>query len=142
MILLDANLLVYAYSRNSPYHDESAGWVEEQMAGSERIGLPWPSILSFVRLMTNPAVSQPAVSPTEAWEAVNEWLDSPVVWIPQPTERHAGILGPLMKYVSRPNHVADAHLAALAFEHNLTLYTNDGGFTRFPGLRWRNPLQP
>ena len=142
MILVDANLLVYAYAESSPYHDGSSRWFKSQMTGTTPVGLPWNSVLTFVRLMTNPAVFQPKISAEEAWSFVRDWLDNSIVWIPQPTERHADVFGSLMKFVARPEHVPDAHLAALAIEHNLTLCTNDGGFTRFPGLRWRNPLQP
>ncbi len=36
--------------------------------------------------------------------------------------------------------VPDAHLAALAIEHGLTLCSTDGDFARFADLRWENPL--
>jgi uncharacterized protein len=72
---------------------------------------------------------------------VTAWLACRPVWIPQPTERHADILGPLLALPGvRANLVPDADLAALAIEHGLILCLNDGGFARFPGLRWQNPL--
>ena len=72
-------------------------------------------------------------------ELVNQ---APTVWIPGPTERHVTILGPFMQEaVSRATLVPDAHLAALAIEHGLTLCSTDGDFARFPGLRWENPLR-
>jgi predicted nucleic acid-binding protein len=45
----------------------------------------------------------------------------------------------LVNDVSRSNLVPDAHLAALAVEHGLTLCTADRDFARFAGLKWRNP---
>ena len=38
------------------------------------------------------------------------------------------------------NLTTDAHLAALAIEHDLEVCTTDTDFARFPGLRWKNPL--
>lgn len=141
MILIDANILLYAHTATSPHHAAAVKWFDEQMSGSHPIGIPWASILAFVRLTANPTVVQPSVSAAEAWETVTIWLANRVVWIPQPTEAHADILGSLLKFALRPEHVPDAHLAALAIEHRLTLCTTDGGFSRFPGLKWKNPLQ-
>ena len=71
---------------------------------------------------------------------MTEWLALPNVWIPTPTERHGSILGGLIGSCSG-NLVPDAHLAALAIEHGLTLFSSDGDFARFADLRWANPLQ-
>ena len=141
MILVDVNLLIYAYVPELPQHEAARAWLEEQLNSTPRVGLPWPSLLAFVRLVTNPRVFEQPASITEAWERVEEWLTLPSVWIPQPTERHAEILGELMrKVVDRPQLVPDAHLAALAIEHGLILCSTDGDFARFPKLRWQNPL--
>ncbi len=141
MILVDANLLIYAYVPTLPQHEVARRWLEEQLSTAPRVGLPWPSLLAFVRLVTNPRVFERPASITEAWERVEEWLKVPSVWVPLPTERHPEILGELMqRAVDRPQLVPDAHLAALAIEHGLILCSTDGDFARFPGLRWRNPL--
>ena len=67
----------------------------------------------------------------------------PAVWVPGPTARHVGILGPLLPEATpRSNLIPDAHLAALAMEHGLTLCSTDGDFARFPGVTWQNPLRP
>ena len=80
-------------------------------------------------------------SVASAWRQVEEWLDCPPVWIPQPTERHREVLGSLLEtQANKANLVPDTHLAALAIEHGLTLCSLDGDFARFPGLRWQNPL--
>jgi predicted nucleic acid-binding protein len=92
--------------------------------------------------MCNPRILDHPRSPSEAWDQVEAWLDCSPVWIPLPTERHRETLGELLRdsAVSRGNLVPDAHLAALAVEHGLTLCSTDGDFARFPGLRWENPL--
>ena len=73
---------------------------------------------------------------------MEEWLECPPVWIPGPTDRHRQVLGRLLRDQQvRANLLPDAHLAALAIEHGLTLCSTDGDFARFAGLRWENPLR-
>ena len=77
----------------------------------------------------------------DAWEQVSTWLSAETAWVPAPTERHAAVLADLLVLPGvHGNLVSDAHLAALAIEHGLTLCSTDGDFARFPGLTWRNPL--
>ncbi|MCL6641824.1 MAG: type II toxin-antitoxin system VapC family toxin [Candidatus Bipolaricaulota bacterium] len=141
MILIDANILIYAHVPTLPHHEAARRWLEEQLNES-RVGLPWPSLLAFMRLVTNPRIFERPVSITEAWSRVEEWLALPSVWIPQPTESHSQILRELLrKVVDHPTLIPDAHLAALAIEHNLILCSTDGDFARFPQVRWLNPLQ-
>ncbi len=141
MILVDANLLVYSHVADFAEHAAANRWFDERLNGPERVGLPWPSLLAFVRLVTNPRVFRQPESVAAAWSQVEAWLSLPSVWIPGPTSRHVAILGQLMrKSVSRSTLVPDAHLAALAIEHGLILCSTDGDFARFPGLRWQNPL--
>lgn len=141
MILVDANLLIYAHVSTFPQHERARNWLDEQMNGVAPVGLPWPSLLAFLRLVTNPRLFENPESITDAWEQVMAWLNCDPSWIPQPTERHSQILGGLLAGPGvHANLVPDAHLAALAIEHGLILCSTDGDFGRFPGLRWRNPL--
>lgn len=140
-MLVDANVLLYAANHSAPEHDAARTWLDSQLSGSARVGLPWPSLLAFVRLVSNPLVVREPASVAAAWRQVREWLDCEVVWVPQPTERHADILGNLCTLsLMTPRLVPDAHLAALALEHGLTLCSTDGDFAKFPGLTWQNPL--
>ena len=141
MILLDANLLVYAANRAAPEHEISRAWLDAQLASGQKVGLPWPSILAFVRLVTNPLIVRSPASTRAAWKQIEEWLGAEATWIPAPTERHAPLVA---RYFEAPwmtsRLVPDAHLAALAIEHGLTLCSTDGDFAKFPGLAWQNPL--
>ncbi len=140
-MLVDANLLVYAVLSESPFHERAKGWWEAALSGTTRVGLPWPSLLAFLRLVTNPRVVQVPLPMTDAWGVVDEWLEREVVWVPQPTRSHRDVLGGLLTSLHiAANHVPDAHLASLAIEHGVTLYSNDSDFARFTGLRWTNPL--
>ena len=141
MILVDANLLVYAANRAAPEHDAARTWLDARLSGSARVGLPWPSLLAFVRLATNPLVLSRPASLTAAWAQVEEWLGADVAWVPEPTERHRTVLASFCEAPWMTSRlVPDAHLAALAIEHGLTLCSSDGDFSRFPGLDWDNPL--
>ncbi len=141
MILVDANLLLYAANRAAPEHATARSWLDAQLSGAARVGLPWPSLLAFLRVATSPlAVRHPATM-TDAWRQVDEWLGADPAWIPAPTDRHAGLVGRFCELSWMTSRlVPDAHLAALAIEHGLTLCSTDGDFARFPGLTWRNPL--
>jgi len=140
-MLLDANLLIYAHDASSPFHARARSWVEEQLNGPRRVAIPWPTVLAFLRLTTNPRVTSRPLSPDQAWRRVESWFGSPMVWAPVPTERHGEMLGRLVTELQLgANLIPDAHLAALAMEHGLEVCSADADFARFPDLRWRNPL--
>ncbi len=142
MILVDANLLVYAHVQSTPEHQGAKAWLDGQLTGPGRVGLPWPSLLAFVRLVSNPRVFEKPETIASAWCQVEQWLACDTSWIPNPTERHTAVLGKLIPACSSSNLIHDAHLAALAMEHGLTICSSDSDFARFPGLRWLNPLAP
>lgn len=142
MILVDANLLLYAYDSGSEYHRPAADWLAAAFSGPELIGLAWVTILAFLRIGTHPRMRGQPMASAEAVAIVQEWLDQPNVRILAPTVRHWTILKDLIpKAQVRAALMTDAHLAALAIEHGAVLCTNDRDFTRFPGLKWTNPLE-
>jgi len=122
-------------------HDAARTWFEDQMNSGAHVGLPWFTLVSFLRLATQPGVRKTPMPMTDALEWVNEWIEWESVWIPEPTPRHAAVLGELLRAVPRTRMVSDAHLAAIAIEHGLTLCSADVGFKVFPGLKFHNPLQ-
>ncbi|MEX2270338.1 MAG: TA system VapC family ribonuclease toxin [Vicinamibacterales bacterium] len=141
MILIDANLLLYAFNADAPEHAIARPWLEERLSGLYRVGLPWPSLLAFIRLACNPAVVSAPLRAAAAWKYVEEWLALDNVWIPEAGPGHAAILAGFMDLSQMTSRlVPDAHLAALAIEHGLTLCSTDGDFAKFPGLKWLNPL--
>jgi len=143
VILVDANLLIYARMAGMPQHERARRWLDGRLGETPRVGLPWSSLLAFVRLTTNPRIFERPQATSGAWTQVCEWLEQPPVWIPAPTASHHEILGRLLRQIGeRPNLVMDAHLAALALEHGLVLCSVDRDFDRFDGLRWSNPLAP
>ncbi len=141
MIAIDANILIYAHVSTFPQHDAARQWLDRQLNGDGLVGLPWVSVLAFLRLVTNPRVFERPEPIADAWRQARAWLDCETAWTPAPTARHAEVLG---RFLALPgvhaNLVPDAHLAALAIEHGLTLCSTDSDFARFPGLRWLNPI--
>jgi uncharacterized protein len=140
-MLVDANLLLYAVDETSPFHARARTWLAEQLNGSRRVGLPWQSLIAFLRIATHPRASEHPLRPDEAWDHILDWLACDVAWIPEPGARYADVLGRLVtRHHISGNLVTDAQLAALAIEHGLTVCSADTDFARFPEVRWENPL--
>ncbi len=141
-MLLDANLLLCAVDANSPLNKSASAWLEKTLNGDRRVGLPWQTIVAFLRIVTHPRATARPLSAKHAWEFVESWLAAGPVWIPPATERTAAILRrQVTETPATANLIPDAALAALAVEHGLTVMTADTDFGRFPGVRWHNPLQ-
>ncbi len=141
MILIDANLLLYAYDSSSPHHERAQQWLSRVLSRPEPVSLAWVTVLAFLRIATNPRAFENPLSISAAVGIVSEWLARPMVRIISPGTRHWEIFAELLLLSqSRGPLVMDAHLAALALEHGLVVYTNDRDFTRFPRLRTVNPL--
>ena len=141
MIVPDLNLLVYAHNDGANLHDSARRWWEDLVNGAERVGVPWVVSTGFVRLMTNPKVLTHPATPTQAVDYVREWFRFPHV---TPVNPGAGHLDLLRRNLAAAgvgaNLVTDSHIAAVAMEYQAEVHSNDTDFSRFPGLRWRNPL--
>jgi uncharacterized protein len=141
MMLVDANLLLYAYDPAARQHEASRHWLEASLSGTVLVRFSWLTVWAFLRIITNPRVFERPLTMAEAEHHVSSWLAQPVAGILEPGERHWEILRPLARdgQVSGPL-VMDAALAAIAIEHGATLCTTDRDFARFPGLTWMNPI--
>ena len=139
MIVPDVNLPVYSVDSSSPFHREARGWWDRLLSSTETVGLCYPALLGFVRITTSRRVFDSPLTVAAALERVQSWLDQPHAHLLLPTSRHWPILVELLGPVPG-NLTTDAHLAAHAIEHAGVLCSNDVDFQRFPGLRWRNPL--
>jgi uncharacterized protein len=143
LILVDANILVYAHVGSFAQHEVAREWFDRQLSGVSRVGLPWASLLAFLRIVTNPCLFDRPEPMSAAWDQVRAWLACETAWVPEPAERHVEILSALLALPGvRGGLVPDAHLAALAMEHGLILCSADRDFAQFPGLRWMNPIVP
>lgn len=141
MILVDANLLLYAYHPRDARHAAARTWLEGVLSGVEPVRFAWLTLWAFLRISTSPRVFESPLLPAEAAALVSSWLERRSASVLEPEERYWQILrGLLQGEQVRGPLVMDAALAALALEHGATLHTTDGDFARFAGLRWRNPL--
>jgi uncharacterized protein len=139
--LIDANLLLYATDERSSRHGAAKPWLERQLSGHDPVAFAWPVLLAFLRVSTSHRVFERPLPPNRAFDVVDRWLTQPCAVIVQPGERHAALLRQLLSPLgTAANLVSDAHLAALAIEHGAELHSCDSDFSRFPGLRWVNPL--
>ncbi|HET6551518.1 MAG TPA: type II toxin-antitoxin system VapC family toxin [Solirubrobacter sp.] len=142
MRLPDVNLLLYAIDEASPRFERARPWVDDLFGGAETVALAWAVVLAFVRLTTKPQVMAAPFSVAEALDVVDGWLTRPNVVVVHPTDRHAAILRELLEPLGAGgNLTTDAHLAALALEHGAELCSSDADFSRFPGVRWHDPLR-
>jgi hypothetical protein len=142
MIIPYINLLVYAYNTEDPSHAQAKRWWEELLNGTDPVGLPWVTITGFLRLVTHPRVLVDPMSVGQATVQVRAWLECPSVLTVEPGKKFSAIfLGLLDEAGTAGNLTTDAYLAALAVEHQAELQSNDSDFSRFKGLRWRNPMK-
>jgi toxin-antitoxin system PIN domain toxin len=142
MILVDANLLLYAADNFSEPHLRAQKWWYSQLSGSEPVCLCWPVLNAFLRIGTNPRLQRQPLTLADALPLVQSWFDQPCVKLIHPTEQHWPIFQQMLRTGNATaNLVTDAHLAALAVEHNCVLHSTDRDFTRFRGLKWKNPIE-
>ena len=142
MIVPDVNLLVYAYNREAPLHNEARNWWAGLVNGTERVGIPWAVANSFLRLLTIRGLLATPATPAQAVDFVHEWFSQSHIAPLNPGTQHLTLVGRLLDAAGvGGNLVMDAHIAALAIEHQAEVHSNDWDFARFPGLRWRTPLR-
>lgn len=140
MIVIDANMLLYAYDENDPRHAAASPWFQTQMSETVEIGLSLVAILAFLRISTDHRVFRQPRPVATALAIVDSWLAHPNVRLLEPTRRHWTTLRDVAAGgQARGPQLMDAHLAALAIEHGATLATADRGFARYPGLRTIDP---
>ena len=141
MIVLDANILLYAYDSASLQHVKARSWIEYVFSGITPIGLPWQTVSAFLRIMTNPRLPGNRFTIEEATQLVDRWLEQPNIRLLAPADDHWPLFRQMIVEGQAPGPlISDAHLAALTMEFGGVLHTTDRDFARFPGLRWVNPL--
>lgn len=137
----DVNVLVYAHRTEYPEHEGYRRWLLDTMGGTEAYAVSNSVLSGFIRVVTNPRIFRTPTSPAEAVRAAELVRGRPNCVSLSPGGRHWNIFARLCQEVgARGNVVPDAYLAALAIEHGCEFVTADRGFARFPGLRWRYPL--
>ena len=143
MILVDANVLLYAVNEDADRHAEAHGWFEAALNDREPVGFSWLVLLAFLRLSTKVGLFPDPLTIDAATAQVEAWLAQPPSVVLEPTTRHLQVLTGLLKQTGTGgNLVSDAHLATLAVEHAATVVSYDNDFERFPGVHWQRPTVP
>jgi toxin-antitoxin system PIN domain toxin len=141
MKVVDANVLLYAVNQDAPLHAKAKPWLEQTLSGTEVIAFEWTVLLAFLRLSTRASVFPNPLQLDEAFEVMDSWLERPCASIVHPGERHLAVMKALLDPMGTAgNLTSDAHLAAVSIEHGAELCSCDSDFSRFPGVRWVNPL--
>jgi toxin-antitoxin system PIN domain toxin len=141
MILPDINVLIYAHNIRANHHEKARDWWNGCLGGNDGVALAWAVVLGFVRITTHPRVFPNPMNPAEALDRVEEWLSLPHFHMVEPSKNHFSVWAGLLKGLGTAGDMTtDAHLAAIAIERGLILHTTDADFSRFPGLKWTNPL--
>ena len=138
---IDANVLIYASDRASPWHAPVRRFLDHACAGPELMYLPWPTLMAYLRIATHARVFAVPLAPAEAQANVSQLLALPHARaLGEADGFWASYLETASAFVTRGNAVPDAHIAALLLQHGVrTLYTRDADFRRFPGLRIKDP---
>ncbi len=140
MEIVDANVLLYAVNVDARHHARSKRWLDEALSGGEAVAFAWIALLAFLRLSTKVGLFPRPLTAERAMDRVEAWLEAPAAVVLEPTPDHAGVLRRLLSATGvGGNLVTDAHLAALAIEHRCGIVSFDRDFTRFDGIRWREP---
>lgn len=141
MILPDVNVLVYAHKEEVLEHRDFAAWLTQLVESDQAFALSDVVLSGFLRIVTHPRIFDPPSSVEVALAFVEELRSQPNCFLLEAGKRHWDIFTKLCRLVNaRGNAIPDAYLAALAIESGSELVTTDRGFARFPGLRWRHPL--
>ena len=142
MILVDANLLIYAIDRDASRHKVAKRWLEGILSGTEEVGFAWIVLLAFIRITTHARIMRKPLEPVMALEYVSVWLNQPYAVVVNPTDKHWPVLRNLLETTgTAANLTSDAHLAALAIEHGASVYSADHDFKRFAGVKHVDPLR-
>lgn len=142
MLLLDANILIYAYDTSSKKNEIAVDWLENQVNSSQHIALPWATINAFLRIITNKRIMSKPFSYKLAVETISYLLKNNNVFIPQELESHWITLSNIIiSTQANSNLIPDAYLAALAIDHGATLCTSDSDFKKFDNLKLHYPLK-
>ena len=143
MILFDVSVLLPACMPRAPSHARCRALVEEVASADGPFAVSDLVLAAVVRIATNPKVFKPAASPESVFEFAEALRTHERAVLVAPGSRHWRIFRDLVAVAGiRGSDTTDAYLAALALEHGCEWWTADGGFARFPGLRWRNVLDP
>ncbi|HKI05257.1 MAG TPA: type II toxin-antitoxin system VapC family toxin [Thermoanaerobaculia bacterium] len=142
MLLIDVNVLVYAYREDSPDHPAYRNWLSKLLHSGAHFSVADLVLSGFLRITTHPKIFNPPSPLEDALRFAETLRGQPNCRTVAPGPRHWQIFTQLCQAAGAVgNAIPDAYLAAMAIETGSRWITTDGGFNRFPGLDWRHPLR-
>lgn len=139
-VLIDANILLYAKFNDFPQHIRCRSWLDTALNQPDPVGIPWVSLMAFVRISTNRRIMSQPLDISDALDQIRRWTQRSNVWMPEPRARFSDVFSALVSETGATgNLITDAYLAALGREHGLTVVSTDADFARFSNLDWFNP---
>lgn len=141
MILTDVNVLVYAHREDSPGHRAYREWLESLINSDQAYGFSDLVLGGFLRVVTHPRIFNPPSDLASALAFVQAIRSQPNAVPITCGPRHWEIFRNLCQSAGvKGNLIPDAYLAALAIESGSEWVTTDRDYSRFPGLKWRQPF--
>jgi len=141
LIIVDANLLIYAINRDDPRHADARRWWETLLSDVTAVGIPWVVALAFVRITTRTGLLPRPLTIDQATGYIGDWLDQAHVSLLVPGSNHWAVFSALVSRTGAAgNLTTDAHIAALAIENGATIASADRDFGRFEQVGYVNPL--
>lgn len=141
MLLIDVNVLVYAHRKDAPNHRSYRRWLEQCLGSDQAYGMAEAVLAGFLRVVTHPRIFAPPSPLETALRFASELRSQPNCVLLAPGPRHWEVFVRLCRAAGvKGNLIPDAYLAALAIESGSEWITTDRDYSRFPGLRWRHPL--
>ncbi len=143
MIAVDTNILVYSHRRDSAFFEASQAVIRSLAESAAPWAIPWPAVHEFLAIVTHPRIYSPASPLATAIEQIKRWAGSPSLSF---IGEHGGAYLDVLAHQLQSGRVVgvrvhDARIAAICISHRVDeLWTADRDFTRFPGVRVRNPL--
>jgi toxin-antitoxin system PIN domain toxin len=142
VIIIDANILIYAINRDASHHQKARKWLEATLSGTAEVGIPLLVILAFIRITTHAGIMPHPLTCEEAVTYIDGWLQQPFVTMINPGDKHWQIFRNLIQVTgTAANLTSDVHIAALAIEQGAEIYSADYDFRRFTEIKHVNPLE-
>jgi uncharacterized protein len=141
LILIDVNVLVYSHRIDTAGHERYRDWLAAILNGDAAYAMSDLVLSGFLRVVTHARIFSDPTPLEVALRFVSEVRDRANCMLVSPGGRHWDVFTHLCNTVgARGNLIPDAYFAALAIESGTEWITTDRDYARFPGLRWRHPL--
>jgi uncharacterized protein len=142
MIAIDTNILIYAHVPGFAQHKAALSALQALANSGGAWAVPWPCAHEFCAVISNKKWRSDALDAEAAVAILRSWESAPNFRFLGSSIHHLHYFAEaLLSSRVTGGQVHDARIAATCLEHQVNeLWSADRDFSRFPGLRTRNPL--